>query len=101
MNNPERTDFCNAILGKVQVVMDSSPETALKPNRAIRANGVCDGYYEVLTHYNPDTDMFNGNIPASKVERVAFSEALEKLIEAAKQVFQSSIKTLIDQNARK
>ena len=87
MNNQERTDFCNAILGKVQIVLDASPETALKPNRAIRANGVCDGYYEVLTHYNPDTDMFNGKIPASKVERVAFSEAVDKVIAAAIQFY--------------
>lgn len=83
----ERTEFCNALLGKVQVVLDSSPETALKVNRAVKATGEVDGYYEVLTHYDPETDLFNNKIPASRVERVAFYEAVDKVIDAAKEVF--------------
>ena len=83
----EHIEFCQAILGKVQVILDDSPEVRKKANRTALADGGCDGYYEVLMNYDPETDMFDGRIPASKVERVAFFDALDKVIEKAHEVF--------------
>lgn len=79
----ERTDFCRSLLGRVEAITDNSAGVSEKVNRTSR----CDGYYEVLTKYDPETDLFNNYIPACRVERVAFVEAMDKVISKFVELF--------------
>jgi hypothetical protein len=72
------------------VILEKGGNSHNLANRCMVADGTCIGYYAVLSDYDEKDDSFcighNQRIPSAKVEKVAFCDAMDRLIEVAQKV---------------
>lgn len=79
----ERTNLCKSLVKTVSIIRDGQDHSD-KANRCMVETGQCIGYYAVLIDYDEDSDTFcvgwQQRVPAAHVDKVAFFDAMEKLI---------------------